>query len=114
MYKEGRDVVRSSCVHPSVKETCSEREKYPNEGLQQGCFSVTIIWLMSAITSANASPPVCRQTEASMFTSADMVVEAEVTKSRRWTEGADTIHLVAKYKVVDVFKGDVEKDFDCD
>jgi hypothetical protein len=44
-----------------------------------------------------------------MYTQSDAVVEVVVTKSRRWSEGATTLHLVAKYKVLDVFKGDVTK-----
>jgi len=40
----------------------------------------------------------------------DAVVEAIVIKSKRWSEGAVTRHLVAKYKVADVFKGEVDKD----
>ncbi len=44
-----------------------------------------------------------------MYLESDIVVEAVVTKSRRWSEGAATLHLVAKYKVLDVFKGDVDQ-----
>ena len=44
-----------------------------------------------------------------MYMKSDAVVEAVVTKSRRWSEGSATLHLVAKYKIVDVFKGDVDQ-----
>jgi len=40
----------------------------------------------------------------------DVVVKAVVIKSRRWSEGSATLHLVAKYKVLEVFKGDFHKD----
>lgn len=40
----------------------------------------------------------------------DAVIEVVVTKSRRWSEGAATLHLVAKYKILNVFKGNVDKD----
>jgi hypothetical protein len=68
-----------------------------------GCF-------MSAPEITNASPPACFRNDISMYTQSDAVVEAMVTKSRRWSEGAATLHLVAKYKVLDVFKGDVTRD----
>ena len=69
-----------------------------------------IIGIMSVFTNANASPPACHRNDASMYMKSDAVVEAVVTKSRRWSERATTLHLVAKYKIVDVFKGDVDKD----
>jgi len=73
------------------------------------CFAV-IAWLMSAVLSANASPPAYPRNDLSMYMKSDAVVEALVTKSRRWSEGAETLHLVAKYKVLNVFKGNVDKD----
>jgi len=73
------------------------------------CFAV-IAWFMSAVSSANASPPACARNDASMFMQSDVVVKAVVIKSRRWSEGSATLHLVAKYKVLEVFKGDVHKD----
>ena len=81
-----------------------------NQLIREVTFIVTIIWLMSTPTSANASPPACHRNDVSMYMKSDAVVEAVVTKSRRWSEGAVTLHLVAKFKVLDVFKGDVEKD----
>jgi hypothetical protein len=45
-----------------------------------------------------------------MFIQSDVVIEAVVTKSRRWSEGSAKLHLVAKYRILDVFKGDVTKD----
>ncbi len=45
-----------------------------------------------------------------MYLESDIVVEAVVTKSRRWSEGTATLHLVAKYKVLNVLRGDVDKD----
>jgi hypothetical protein len=69
-----------------------------------------ITWLMGAASSANASPPACHRNDVSMYMKSDAVVEAVVTKSRRWSEGTVTLHLVAKYKIMDVFKGDVDKD----
>jgi len=73
------------------------------------CFAV-IIWFMSAVSIAHASPPACHRNDASMYIASDVVIEAIVTKSRRWSEGSATLHLVAKYRVLDVFKGDVAKD----
>ncbi len=69
-----------------------------------------IIGIMSVFTNANASPPACHRNDVSMYMKSDVVVEAVVTKPRRWSEGATTLHLAAKYKIVDVFKGDVDKD----
>ena len=69
-----------------------------------------ITWLMSATSSVIASPPACDRNVFSMYIKSDAVVEAVVSKSRRWSEGAATLHLVAKYKVLDVFKGHVDKD----
>lgn len=71
-------------------------------------FAVTI-WIIISFSSASASPPACHRNDASMYINSDAVVEAFVTKSRRWSEGR-TLHLVAKYKIMDVFKGDVNKD----
>jgi len=72
------------------------------------CLAV-IAWFMSSASSTNASPPACHRNDVSMYMQSDAVVEAVVTKSRRWSEGAATLHLVAKYKVLDAFKGDVTK-----
>jgi hypothetical protein len=58
---------------------------------------------------ASASPPAVWMNDVSMFLSADAVVEAKVIKSRKWSKGK-TFHLVAKYRVLDVFKGDISKD----
>ena len=73
-------------------------------------FIVTIICLVSNSKSAIASPAACSRDDISMYVNSDAVVEAVVTKSRRWIEGVSTIHLVAKYKISDVFKGEVDKD----
>ncbi len=58
---------------------------------------------------AFSSPAACMRNDASMFLSADTVVEVEVINSRRWNESVNTVHLVAKYRILDVFKGDVQK-----
>jgi hypothetical protein len=81
-----------------------------NQLIKKVIFIVTIIWLMSTPTSANASPPACHRNGVSMYMESDAVVVAVVTKSRRWSKGTATLHLVAKYKILDVFKGDVDKD----
>jgi hypothetical protein len=73
------------------------------------CF-IVIAWLMSGASSTDASPPACGRNDVSMHLESDAVVEAIVIKSRRWSKGAVTHYLVAKYKVLDVFKGDVSKD----
>jgi hypothetical protein len=73
------------------------------------CF-VVITWLMIAASSANASPPACPRNDVSMYMRSDAVVEAIVVKSRRWSEGAETLHLVAKYRILNVFKGNIDKD----
>jgi hypothetical protein len=62
------------------------------------------------VSKAFASPPATTRNDVSMFLSAGAVVEAMVIKSRKWTEGIHTVHLVAKYRVRDVFKGDIRKD----
>ena len=69
-----------------------------------------IVWAISVPKNTDASPPACARNDFSMYMQSDAVVEAVVTKSRRWSEGAETLHLVAKYKVLDVFKGDIKKD----
>jgi len=38
------------------------------------------------------------------FLFADLVVEAKVNKSRRWQEGRATLHLVAKYQILNILK----------
>jgi len=73
------------------------------------CLAV-IAWFMSAASSTDASPPACPRNDVSMYFESDAVVEAVVTKSKRWSEGSATLHLVAKYKIMDVFKGDADKD----
>lgn len=73
------------------------------------CLAV-IAWFMSSASSTDASPPACPRNDVSMYFESDAVVEAVVIKSRRWSEGSATLHLVAKYKVLEVFKGDVHKD----
>jgi hypothetical protein len=81
-----------------------------NQLIRKIIYIAVIIWLMSATSSANASPPACHRNDVSMYMESDAVFEAVVTKSRRWSEGTITLHLVAKYKVLEVFKGDVDKD----
>ena len=71
-------------------------------------LSLIICFIFSS-KNANASPPAFTRNDISMYISSDAVVEAVVIKSRRWSEGIATLHLVAEYKVVDVFKGDVHK-----
>lgn len=42
-----------------------------------------------------------------MYDAADAVVAGSVISSRRWMSGQTTVHLVAKYHVVRVFKGNL-------
>ncbi len=72
-------------------------------------YSVAVLFVFQASYSL-ASPPTCQRNIVDKFIFADLVVEAKVTKSRRWKEGLSTLHLVAKYQVLDVFKEDVKKD----
>lgn len=72
------------------------------------CFAV-IAWLMSTASSADASPPAFHRNDVSMYMQSDAVVEAVVTNSRRWSKVTD-LYLVAKYRILNVFKGDVDKD----
>ena len=51
----------------------------------------------------------CGRNNVSMYMKSDAVVEIVVKKSRKRSKGAVTRHLVAKYKVLDVFKGDLDK-----
>lgn len=55
-----------------------------------------------------ASPAACFRNEVSMFLVSDAVVEAKVTSSRRWSQGR-AHNLVAKYKIIQVYKGDLHK-----
>jgi hypothetical protein len=75
----------------------------------QALFIAIIITIISTVTNSNASPPACLRDDIAKYINSDTVVEAVVTKSRRWSEGGTTLHLVAKYKVIEVFKGDVER-----
>jgi len=72
-------------------------------------LTIFAICLVIFSTTAKASPPACRQNTVSKFISADAAVEAVVVKSRRWSEAGTTIHLVSKYEILKVFKGNVEK-----
>jgi len=72
-------------------------------------YSVAILFVFQTSLSF-ASPAACQLTITDKFLFADLVVEVKVIKSRRWKEGHITLHLVAKYQVLDVFKGDVKKD----
>ena len=75
----------------------------------QGRVTIFAFFLsMLAFQNTSASPPACDRNDVSMYNNFDAVVEAVVTQSRRWSEGT-TVHLVATYKVVDVFKGNVRK-----
>ena len=62
---------------------------------------------MIAASSVNASPPAFLRNDVSMYMRSGAVVEAEVIKSKRWSKGTVTRHLVANYKVLHVFKGDM-------
>lgn len=73
-------------------------------------YLAVIAQLMIIPAITHASPPACGRNNISMYMQSDAVVEARVIKSRKWSKGAVTRHLVAKYKVLDVFKGDVSKD----
>lgn len=68
-----------------------------------------VVFSICCLVNAYASPPACHRNDISMYIHSDAVVEAVVQKSRRWSQG-ETLHLVAKYKIIDVFKGDVYKD----
>lgn len=81
-----------------------------NQFMKKVIYFAAITWFMCAASDATASPPACPRNDISMYIQSDAVVEAVVTKSRRWSEGVATLHLVAKYKVSEVFKGDVTKD----
>lgn len=72
-------------------------------------YSVAILFVFQASHSF-ASPAACQRNITDKFLFADLVVEAKVIKSRRWKEGNTTLHLVAKYQVLDIFKGEVKKD----
>jgi len=72
-------------------------------------FSVALLFVFQ-VSHSFASPAACQRNITDKFLFADLVVEAKVIKSRRWKEGHTTLHLVAKYQVLDVFKGDVKKD----
>ena len=81
-----------------------------NQFIKNVLSFTVIFWLMNAASSANASPPACFRNDVSMYMQSDAVVEVLVTKSRRWSEGSATLHLVAKYNVLTVFKGNAGKD----
>ena len=72
-------------------------------------FCGALIAMAAGLTAAaEASPPACRRGDVAMFAVADAVVTADVDSARRWRSGAATIHLVARYGVLHVFKGDIE------
>jgi hypothetical protein len=70
---------------------------------------VSMVLFCIGTLEASASPPAVWRNDVSMFLSADAVIEAKVIKSRKWSKGR-TFHLVAKYRVLDVFKGNIRKD----
>jgi hypothetical protein len=70
---------------------------------------IVLLFGISSTSIALASPPACARNHPGLFMLADAVIEASVIKSRRWKEGISTLHLVAKYRVNDVFKGDVKR-----
>lgn len=72
-------------------------------------YSTTLLFVFQAFPSF-ASPAACSRNSVDKFISSDLVVLAKVVKSRRWKAGMITLHLVAKYQVLEVFKGDVKKD----
>ena len=76
----------------------------------KGILIAFALWMMSGLTNATASPPACFRNDVSMYIYSDAVVEAIVKQSRRWSEAGSTLHLVAKYIITEVFKGDVHKD----
>lgn len=59
---------------------------------------------------SGASPPACQRSDIDLFAIADLVATAELVSSRRWQEGSSTLHLVATYRLREVFKGDLEAD----
>ena len=68
-----------------------------------------LVVAVAALASAGeviASPPACTLSDAAMYQTADAVMAAEITSSRRWASGPTTLHLVAKYRVQEVFKGE--------
>ena len=55
-----------------------------------------------------ASPAACQRSLAAMFKSSDSVVEAKVTSSKNWKEGSNILNLVAEYRILNTFKGDIQ------
>lgn len=72
-------------------------------------YSANLFFVFQAFPSF-ASPAACSRNSVDKFFSSDLVVLAKVVKSRRWKEGMITLHLIAKYQVLEVFKGDAKKD----
>jgi hypothetical protein len=72
-------------------------------------YSATLFFVFQASPSFS-SPAACDRNSVSKFISSDLVVLAKVVKSRRWKAGMITLHLVAKYQILEVYKGDAKKD----
>jgi len=72
-------------------------------------LSVIICFMLSS-QNANASPPAVTRNDISMYIRSEAVLEAVVKSSKRWSDGGRVLHMVAEYKVIDVFKGNVQKD----
>ena len=68
-----------------------------------------LVGSISPSTHTSASPPCCTRNDCAMFIDSDAVVSAMVKQSKRRSEGKITLHLVATYQVLDVFKGNVRK-----
>ena len=62
---------------------------------------------MRTASITDALPPAYPRNDLSMYMRSCAVAKAVVIKSKRWSKEDVTRHLVAKYKVLDVFKGDM-------
>lgn len=71
--------------------------------------SATLLFIAQTFPSFS-SPAACHRNTVDKFFSSDLVVLAKVVKSRRWKEGMATLHLVAQYQILEVYKGDARKD----
>ncbi len=70
-------------------------------------FITSLVLLFMFQVSSIASQAACRMSDAGLFSRSDLVVTAHVTSSKRWREGPSTVHLVAKYRIEQVFKGEL-------
>ena len=76
--------------------------------IRQSLNSILLLVLTFMVQTATiASQAACQMSEAGLFFESDVVVTAQVTSSKKWREGQLTVHLVAKYRVEQVFKGEL-------